>query len=106
MNIPNFIDTRVVDEKGYFTAEYKIILQQLFSELQDNAGPEGLVAPTQTAAKILLIAAAFRPTSTLNSTPVYSCQYGTILYDSTNNTGRFAINNGSGAPVFKTITLT
>jgi hypothetical protein len=106
MNIPNFIDCKVVDEKGYFTAEYKIILQQLFTELQANASNEGLVAPTQTAANIALIQSTFAVLSPTNSTPIYNCQYGTILYNETANSIQIAINNGSNAPIFKTVTLT
>ena len=101
--IPNFIDTPAVDKDGYFTPEWKAILQQLFTTLLQTIGSEGLVAPTQNAANVAIIQ---NNATVINGHTIYTCQYGTILYDSTTNTGLFSVNNGSGIPIFKTITLT
>jgi hypothetical protein len=100
MNIPNLPVGAMVLEDGNPTPTELLFRQQLVQELQTGAGNEGLVAPTQIAADITLIQ---------NNTDVqgnFTCQFGTILYNSTANTIQIAINNGSGAPIFKTVTLT
>ena len=52
MKIPNFVNERFVDEKGYLTDTWRLILTKLFTELQNNASDEGLIAPNQSAAII------------------------------------------------------
>lgn len=99
MNIPNLPIGAIVDKDGLFTDVGKNFFNQLIVELQTNASQEGLVSPTQTASNIVTIQNSQLPNGE------YATSYGTILYDSTNNTGRFAINNGSGAPIFKTFVL-
>lgn len=103
MNIPNFEDIPFIIKQGdqfHLSNEWRNILQQLFQELQKNASNEGLVAPTQDQTNLIKIQ------NNLNQNGTNSCQFGTILYDSTNNSIRIAIDNGSGAPIFKTVTLT
>jgi hypothetical protein len=52
MNIPNFIDSQVVNEKGYLTDTWKQIFTQLFTQLQSGLSDEGLVVPNQSATNI------------------------------------------------------
>lgn len=98
--VANFLDTPVVNKDGQFTDEWRNIMQQVFQSLQLNFGNEGLVMPTQTDANITTI----QNNVDNNGNP--TAQYGTILYDSTNNSIRISINNGLNAPIFKTVTLT
>ena len=89
MNIPNFEDIPVIVKKGddyYWSDEWRFILQQLFQTLQQNAGNEGLVPPSQTTANISII----QP----------NAQNGTIIYDSTTDQLKGLI-----AGVFKVFTL-
>ena len=69
MKIPNFLDIRLVDEKGFITDEWRQILEQLFQQLQKNVGDEGFVVSSQTATNIALL----------------NLVNGTIIYDSTSN---------------------
>jgi hypothetical protein len=65
--------------------------------------------PTQTAADILAIQNHVNLIPDGNSGTnfqVYTCAFGTMIYDSTNNSIRIAVNNGADAPIFKTVTLT
>lgn len=102
MNIPNYLEIKVIDEKGYFTPQWKIVMQQLLTELQNNASNEGLVAPSQDASNITTI----QNNQVNNPAPppstLYTCQFGTLLYDSTNNLLKVALSN-AGVPDFKTI---
>ena len=100
MNIPNYIDTKIISAGGMWSDEWKFIMQQLIQQLQLNASNEGLVAPTQNATNMTTIQNHQNPNGD------YTTQYGTILYNSTDNTIRIAVNNGSGAPIFKKVTLT
>ena len=52
MNIPNFIDSKAVDEKGDFTEPWKHTLNQLFNELQTNMSNESHIVPSQDTSNI------------------------------------------------------
>lgn len=95
MNIPNFDNIQFVDKNGFLTDQWKQILTQLFTSLQQNAGNEGLVMPSQTASNIALI-----QNNLVNGLP--TCQFGTMIYDTTNNQPKIAVSN-AGLPLFKTI---
>lgn len=43
MNIPNFQNTQFVERSGYLTANWQLILEQLFLNLVNNVGPYGYV---------------------------------------------------------------
>lgn len=73
MKIPSFIQERFVDENGYLTPSWAAVLMQLLSQLQINAGDEGLVTPSLSSSDITIVG-----TST-------NLQNGTFIYDSTNN---------------------
>lgn len=105
IRIPNLPMGQITDDKGFATETEQTWRQTLISSLQNNFGSEGCVVPTQSAANILMI----QNNNYLNDATgqtVYTCQYGTMLYNSTANSIMIAVNNGSGQPVFKTVTLT
>lgn len=102
MIIPNYIDMQVIDPKtGYFTPQWKAIMQQLMQELQLNASQNGLVAPTQDSATITTIETA---TQVSPAPPGFTfiTSFGTLLYNSTGNILMVALNN-AGAPQFHQI---
>ena len=105
VRIPNLPMGQITDGKGFATETEQTWRQSLISSLQNNFGPEGCVLPTQSAANIITIQDNnyIDPATRL---PVYTCQYGTMLYNSTANSIMIAVNNGSGQPVFRTVTLT
>lgn len=86
MNIPNFVQEKLVDEKGHLTDSWRLVITQLLNELQKNAGNEGLVSPSQPETTIANLTAS---------------QNGAMVYDSTNNAMKVNING-----IFKTITVT
>ena len=110
IRVPNLPSGRIVDDNGKPTDEELTFRQALVTLLQQLFGSEGLVMPTQTATNIttiqnntVSIPLPGNPTNT-----AYTCEFGTMLYDSTDNSIRIAINSLSSdnAPVFKTVTLT
>lgn len=82
MNIPNFVNAPISDKDGNLTVEWANLLQQLLTELQLNAGQEGLKASPLSSAQIadlVLIA---------NTAPVVenkAVSNGSILFDTTLN---------------------
>lgn len=88
MNIQSFdfSGTKLIDEKGYATAEFSQYMDNLIQTLIMGAGQEGLVSPSQAVGNIALL------TNSLN---------GTMVYDSTNNLFKGNVNG-----TFKTFTLT
>lgn len=105
IRVPNLPVGKMVDENGAPTPEELTFRQRLVSSLQDNFGPEGLVAPTQTAANITVIQNNTTPNPS-GGAAVPTCQFGTILYNVTANSIMIAVDDGSGSPIFKTVTLT
>lgn len=105
MNIPNLPVGAMIDDNGNPTPVELLFRQNLIQTLQQGAGPEGLVAPSQpnAAAPNNFITQIQNNTDAQGN---YTCAYGTILYNSTANSIMIAVNNGSGAPIFKTVTLT
>ncbi len=105
IRIPNLPTGAIVDKEGIATDGEATFRRILITSLQNNFGNEGVVVPTQSAADILKIQnnTIYNPATGMNE---FSCQYGTILYNSTANSIMIAINNGADAPIFKTVTLT
>jgi len=101
IRIPNLPIGQIVDENGNATDDELTFRHALITQLQDNFGAEGCVIPSQTAANILIIQ---------NNTDVqgnFTCQFGTMLYESDTGLVKIAIEDplGSGIPVFHTITV-
>lgn len=101
IRIPNLNVGKIVDEKGMATLEEIAFRQTLITSLQQNAGNEGLVMPSQSAANILVIQNNTLPAPSGE----YTCQAGTFVYNTTNDTVMVAILV-AGVPVFKTVTVT
>lgn len=105
MNIPNLPVGKIVDEDGMPTDQELTFRQNLVSELQDNASDEGLVIPTQSTTNITNIQNHTIPNPADPMNPIYTCQFGTFLYDSNTNEIKVAIDDGSGIPIFKVVQL-
>lgn len=85
MNVPNFVQDKLVDSNGNLSDSWQLVITQLLTELQKNFSNEGLVSPSQSATNIANLS---------NSTN------GTLVYDETNHAMKVNING-----VFKTITV-
>lgn len=82
MNIPNYVNAPIADKDGNLTTEWANLLQQLLTELQLNAGQEGLKAsPLSTAQIADLILIANTPPVADNN-PVSN---GSMVFDTTLN---------------------
>ncbi len=84
MNIPNFQNIKFIDEKGYLTNEWALILQQLFTALQTSLSNEGYQLPQQPTTTITSLQTRFA------AAPSPSAYYGDLLYDTTTN--QFKVN--------------
>jgi hypothetical protein len=104
IRIPNLPTGAIVDSKGMPTSDELFFRQALLTLLQNALGPEGLVIPSQTSTDITIIQNNTNDTQG-SPTTVYTCQPGTFLYNSTNNTVQVAILV-AGVPTFKTVTVT
>jgi len=80
MNIPNFENCPVVDKNGNWTPVWKIIMQQLISQLQVNAGTSGNVPAALSTSKILEIS--------------QDSQNGTYIWDKESNLPKIRMNDG------------
>ncbi len=52
MMVPTFLDEKMVDENGKLTPSWRGRFDQLFSQLQQNFGPEGVVVPNVAAQNV------------------------------------------------------
>jgi hypothetical protein len=105
VRIPTLPLDKMVDKEGTATPTEMTFRQTLISNLQTLFGSEGCVVPSQTDVNIALIQDNQYP-DPISGAPVYTCGNGRILYDSVNNRILISIDNGSGIPVFKQVTLT
>lgn len=105
IRIPNLPIGPIVNDKGVATDGESTFRRILITSLQKNFGNEGVVVPTQSAADILKIQnnTVYNPAT---GNDEFTCQFGTILYNSTANSIMIAIDDGTGAPLFRTVTLT
>lgn len=98
----DFRGQKFVNPDGTLSEVAQNFLDALQSLMNTFIGEEGVVMPTQTASNITVIQNNTQMTP--NGVNYHTCAYGTLIYDSTDNTARVALNNGSNAPIFKTIT--
>ena len=105
IRIPNLPTGPIVNDKGNPTDGESTFRRILITSLQKNFGNEGVVVSAQSATDILKIQnnTVYNPATGNNE---FTCQFGTILYNSTANSIMIAIDDGTGAPLFKTVTLT
>jgi len=68
MNIPNFIDSKIVEANGLLTAGWKFLFMQLFDQMHKNLSNEGFVIPSLPTTKIDKLSKSID---------------GTLIYDST-----------------------
>ncbi len=119
IRVPNLPLGTMVDNAGVPTSSEMVIRQTLIRSLQKNFGNEGLVPPSQpnTPAPLPLPAPTppdnpilkIQNNRVINQTTgqlEYTCQGGTLIYDSTNNQLLVCILDGSGVPTFKVVTVT
>ena len=92
MNIPNFENTQVVDDEKYFTDNWQLLMQQLFTELQTNAGNEGLVVPTLSSDPNSVSPPAVGGQLAQIQT---TAQNGTLVYDTFTNELKVRLNDGT-----------
>jgi len=108
VRIPNLPSGKFVNENGMPTPEVLTFFESLLTLLNSVLGNEGLVLPSQTGANITTIQNN-APQTQGAAAPTYTCQFGTMIYqtDTSGTTAvKIAVNNGSGVPIFKTVTLT
>jgi hypothetical protein len=102
MNIPSYVDVPMVDmQTGMVSAQWKPILQQLLTTLIDNASDQGLVVPSQDATNVALIQNNVVSNPTGNQ---FTCQFGTLLYNTTTNQLLVALSN-AGVPTFHVVVV-
>ena len=111
VRIPILPIGKIVDENGMATAEELTFRQALLSLLQTLMGEQGLVMPSQTTADILAIQNFKQPAQGAKPDAfTYPCQFGTLIYNSDivdqTKSIQVSIDDGTGKPIFKTITLT
>lgn len=112
--IPNLPIGPIVDSNGQATDEELTFRQALLSLLQDFVGNEGLVMPKQNSADVTIIQNNTAQAQGATPNFVYTCQYGTLLYDVNDDSPNVhplkdevvvAVNNGSDVPIFKQVVL-
>lgn len=99
IRVPNLPMGQIVNEQGFPTDDELTFRQTLLTNLQRFIGNEGIVAPTQTNTNILSIQ------NNTNANGQYTCAFGTLIYDATNNKLLAAIDDGTGKPIFKEVNL-
>lgn len=109
VRIPNLPTGAIVDKDGMPTDDELFFRQNLITALQKLMGDEGLVIPSQTTSDISTIVA--NQSYILSGDTVvgsYTCEPGTLLYDSTVVDPTQAVKvtiNVAGVPTLKTIVL-
>lgn len=109
VRIPNLPMGRIVDENGKATDDELTFRQALLTLLQQLAGTEGLVMPQQTTANITAIQNNRMNVPVGNTggvNQIYTCAYGTMIYDSDLKVAKVALEDPahSGVPKFFTVT--
>lgn len=108
IRIPNLPMGRIVDADGKPTDDELTFRQTLLTLLEQLLGTEGLVMPQQPTANITTIQNHTQKTPGASSGTVYTCQFGTFIYDSTTREVKVTVESGpsTGVPVFKVVTIT
>lgn len=115
VRIPNLPMGPLVNDKGYPTDEELTFRQALLTLLQEIAGDEGLVMPSQPSTNVTTIQNNTQQTpGTSPATSVYTCAFGTMIYDVNDDIPAphplkdevvVAVNDGTGKPIFKQVLL-
>jgi len=103
MKIPSmdFRGNKFVNADGTLTDVAQSFFDLMNTVLIKNLGDEGVVVPSEDATNIGII----QNNKTISPTGIETntCEFGTLIYDSTNNKLKVALNDGSGSPTFKEI---
>jgi len=103
MKIPtmDFRGNKFVNEDGTLSDVAQAFFDNLIDVLTKGAGDEGLQVPSQSNPDIITIQdhTVTGPTGISTKT----CQFATLIGDTTNNKLMVALDNGSGTIVFKNI---
>lgn len=102
--IMDFRGSKFVNEDGTLSDVAQSFFDLLNTVLIKNIGSEGVIAPSQSASNIMIIQNNKTTNVVLNNS--YTCQFGTLIYDNTNNKLVVSLDNGSGAPIFKNVLTT
>jgi len=103
MNIPNLPFGAMTDKEGMPNSSELTFRQNLVTELQKNVGKFYFAFPQVTAADITMLEAATVPNPV--GGVLYTTPFGAGVYNTTANSIMFSVDNGSGQPLFKTVTL-
>ncbi len=103
IRIPNLPMGKMVDKEGDPTDNEMTFRQALITSLQSYMGNEGLVAPSQNSTNITAIQNNRVPNPVTGVPDAYSCEPGTIIYNTTTNKLMVAVLV-AGVPTFQTIT--
>jgi hypothetical protein len=110
IRVPNLPLGPMVDDKGNPTASEITFRQTLISGLQQNFGNEGLVAPSQqnttSPNNAVLTIQNNQVVNPATGELQYTCQGGTLVYDSTNNNLLVCILASDGTPTFHIVNVT
>jgi hypothetical protein len=79
LNIPDLPVSQMTDKDGFATAPEYQFRQGLVQSLQSVTSDEGLVPPTQDSATIAIIQNGKNPQG------LFTCQAGTLIYNSDTN---------------------
>jgi hypothetical protein len=112
IRVPNLPNGQIADSDGNPTDDEITFRQALITSLQKNFGDEGLVAPTQSYANMLIIQNHQVPNPVTGVLDIYTCQFGTCLYvpdfpvlTVPTPSIVFCVPDGSGNPLFKRVSL-
>ena len=107
VRIPSLPIGKMVDENGNPTQQEQSFRVGLINSLQQNFGPEGMVAPAQAYADIQTIAANQSINALTGQTAggPFTTQGGTFWFDTTNNRIVVALLS-AGVPTLYSVNLT
>ena len=106
IRIPNLPIGKMVEQDGNPTQQELTFRQNLITSLNNYVGSQGLVAPSQTTDNINTIETNTSINPSTGKLPgPYTCQPGTIIYNTDTDTLMVAILV-AGVPTFKTFTVT
>jgi hypothetical protein len=103
MNTPQFLDTKIVNENGYLTDNWKQLLISLLQQLQNNFSDEGYKLPQQSTTNIGILSIAKSVGSVLYNNSLD--QFGGF-YNNGGSTIFKPFANPSSSPTYSGLTLT
>lgn len=105
VRIPNLPMGHIVEDGGMPTDDELTFRQTLITNLQRLIGNNGVVLPSLTSLEIADLANQKRYEPGQLASAQYTTAFGTLVYDSTTNEIKAAIDDGTGKPIFKVVKL-